>query len=500
VIARHPCDTHDPLLPVSGPTDPAADAAEPEAAASPLPPGTIARHSRPPSHGTIWGVRALFTLATILSVAGVFAIWANRQVLDADNWAHTSTALLQNSAIRTELSDYLVQQLYANIDVSKQLSGALPPRLKPLAGPVAGGLENLAQKAAYEFLGRPRVQAAWLAANRVTAKQFIDIVEGKSKLVLLNGNAVFIDLRPILGQLTQTLGLPASLLASLPPNAARLKVMTSNQISSVQKVVKLVKGLAVILPLIALLLFALAVYLMRTRRRHALFIVGVDLVVGGAIILIVRNLAGHAIINSLVATASVKPAAQAGWSIGTAMLSDIAQSSIIIGLAVALAAGLAGPRRLAVALRKAAAPWLRERRGVAYSVVLAVLLLIVLWGPIPATREPIPVLITIGLVWLGLVAIGRETALEFPDAQTGDTFAAIRRRFSGTRRRGGGRSAAPGPPPIAGGAGPPWHWDPDERLTLLERLGALRESGVLSEAEFAAEKAQLLGDGQDAAN
>jgi hypothetical protein len=475
---------------VTGSTDPAADAPGPEAITPPLPPGVAARGSRPPSHGTVWGGRALFTLATVLSVAGVFAIWANRQVLNADNWANTSTALLQNGAIRTQVSDYLVQQLYANVNVSKTLSGALPPRLKPLAGPVAGGLENLAQKAGYEFLGRPRVQAAWLAANRLTARQFIDIVEGKSKLVRLNGNAVFIDLRPILGQLTQTLGLPPSLLAGLPVNAARLKVMTSNQISSVQSVVKLIKGLAVILPLIALLLFGLAVYLLRTRRRHALFIVGTDLVIGGAVVLIARNLAGHAIVNSLASTASVKPAAQAAWSIGTSMLSDIAQSSIIIGLAVMVAAALAGPRRPALALRKAAAPWLRERRGVVYAVTLAVLLLIVLWGPIPATRMPIPVLIMIALVWVGIEVVGRQAAVEFPDAQIGDTFAMLKRWRSGPGRRGGHGPAAP----IAGAGGPPWNWDPDERLALLERLGALRQAGMLTEAEFASEKTLLLGD------
>lgn len=479
---------------MSGSEEPEAGTPGPEAGSSPLPPKVLAHASTPPTRGVVWCVRVLFTLATILTVAGTFAIWANRQVLDADNWSDTSTALLQNSAIRTELADYLVQQIYANVDVSQALSGALPPRLKPLAGPVSGGLENLAQSAAYNFLGRPRVQAAWSAAQRVTMQQFINIVEGKSKAVTLSGNAVYLDLRPMLGQLAQTLGLPSSLLAKVPPDAGRLKVMTSNQISAVQKVVKVIKGLAVILPLVALLLFALAVYLSRTRRRHALFIVGVDLVIGGAIIIIARNLAGHAIVNSLVKTASVKPAAQATWSIGTAMLSDIAQSAIIIGLAVMLAAALAGPRRLAVAARQAAAPWLRERRGAVYGAALAVILLIVLWGPIPATRQPIPVLILIGLVWLGIEAIRRQAAVEFPDAQIGDTFAAIRRRFN--RPGGGQRPGAPAPP-MAGGSGPPWDLDPDERLALLERLGTLRDAGVLTETEFVAEKARLVGDERD---
>jgi len=493
VIAHHPDRTQDPALAVTGSADTTAEPpGPPEPGEAPTPPtGLPPRTPQAPSRGGIWGIRALLTIATILTVAGVFAIWANRQVLNADNWAKTSTELLQNNAVRTEIAGYLVQELYANVNVSGELSRALPPRLQPLAGPVAGGLENLAERAAFVFLGRPRVQTAWATANKVTAQQFINIVEGNSRVVQVTGKAVFIDLRPILGKLTEALGLPSSLLTKLPPSAARLKVMSANQISSVQTVVKLVKGLALILPLVALLLFALAVYLSRTRRRHALFIVGIDLVIAGAIVIIARNVAGHAIVNSLSSTASVKPAVLAAFSIGTGMLSDIAQSAIIIGLAVLLAASLAGPRRPAVALRRAAAPWLRERRTTTYGVALAVLLLIVLWGPIPATRMLIPVLILVGLVWLGIEVIARQTAVEFPDAQIGDTFAAIKNRFSRGRGSVRGRTPVPGPP-IAGAGGPAWQWDPQERLALLERLAALRGSGALSEAEFAAEKAFLL--------
>jgi hypothetical protein len=36
--------------------------------------------------------------------------------------------------------------------------------------------------------------------------------------------------------------------------------------------------------------------------------------------------------------------------------------------------------------------------------------------------------------------------------------------------------------------------DEDARLTRLERLGTLHEKGILSDAEFAAEKARLLRD------
>jgi hypothetical protein len=434
----------------------------------------------------------MLTLATLLTILGILAVFANRQVLDANNWSSTSTSLLQNPAIRTELSNYLVQQLYANVNISGQLKTALPPKLQPLAGPVAGGLQNLAGKAAYELLGRPEVQAAWKSANRVTAKEFIDIVEGNSKLVLLNGNAVFLDLRPVAADVASQIGLPSSLVNSIPPDAARLKILQSDQIKTVQNAVELLRGLAIILPALALILFVLGVYLSEGRRRHVLLIVGVDGVIAGVIVLIARNVAGHWIVNSLVTTDSVRPAAQAAWSIGTSTLSDIAQSTIVIGLAVMLAAWLLGPSRPATGFRRAVAPWLREHPAMSYTVVLGVLLLIVLWGPITATRQPISVLLLILFVGLGTEVQRRQTAEEFPDAQIGDTWRRIRahlgRRPGSSRRR---RSSTPAPP-IAGGSGSPWSGVPDDRLSRLERLAALWSDGALTEQEFAAEKALLL--------
>jgi hypothetical protein len=436
-------------------------------------------------------IRVLLVVATVLIAFGALAVWANRQVLNANNWADTSTALLQNDAIRTQVADFMVDQVYANVNLAGELQAALPPRLAPLAGPAAGGLRTVAQKAAFEFLGRPRVQEAWQTAQRVTAQQFINIVENKSKAITLSGNAVYIDLRPLMGQLITQLGLPASVAQSLPPGAGRLKVMSSNQISTVQSAVKLVKGLTIILPAVALLLFALCVYLYTSRRRHALFVVGIDLVIAGLIVLVARNVAGNQIVNALASTDAARPAADAVWTIGTRLLSDIGQSIIIVGLAVMVAVSLAGDRRPAVAFRRAAAPWFRERPLATYGIVIAILLLIVLWGPIPATRKPIPVLILFGLVWLGVEALRRQTAVEFPDAQFGDAMSGMRERAANFRV-GRGRGAPPPAAPIAGGAGPPILGSQEERLSRLERLAALRDAGALTDAEFASEKAILM--------
>src|SRR4051812_2519710 len=96
------------------------------------PPPPAAGH---PARGHRLAVRALLCGATILAVLSIFAVWANRQLLDADNWADTSAAMLNNDEIRTQVSTYLVDEVYANADVSGQIASALPRRLKPLAGP-----------------------------------------------------------------------------------------------------------------------------------------------------------------------------------------------------------------------------------------------------------------------------------------------------------------------------------------------------------------------------
>ena len=61
----------------------------------------------------------------------IFAVWANRQLFNPENWSNTSTQLLQNKAVRNATANYLVDQLYANVDVAGEIKAKLPPQLQP---------------------------------------------------------------------------------------------------------------------------------------------------------------------------------------------------------------------------------------------------------------------------------------------------------------------------------------------------------------------------------
>src|SRR6478735_5078021 len=66
--------------------------------------------------GAMIAARVLLALATLLTVVAIVALWVNRQALDTNDWTRTSTRLLQDARIRSALSTYIVDQLYANVD------------------------------------------------------------------------------------------------------------------------------------------------------------------------------------------------------------------------------------------------------------------------------------------------------------------------------------------------------------------------------------------------
>jgi hypothetical protein len=362
-------------------------------------------------------VRSLIGVATVLGIVAIFAVWANRQLLDTGYWTSTNTKLIESPPIREAVSGYLTEQLYANVDVAGELGKELPSELKPLAAPAAGALKDVVQKGINLLLERPRVQELWSKANQVTHAQFVRLIENKGSVIKLpGGGAVVLDLRPMLGEVAEKVGAPASISEKIPANVAQLKIVTSKQLGTMQDAVNLLRSLALILPLLVVAMFALAVYLARGRRRQTLTEVGAAFVGAGLAVIVVRGIAGSKVVDSLATTEAVRPAAQAAWSIGTSVLANVAWSTVFIGVVVILAAMLAGPTRIATSLRHLMAPYMRDRPDVTFGALGLLLLLLFAWGPIEATKSLTGILIIIVLAVFGTETLRRQTALEFPDA------------------------------------------------------------------------------------
>ncbi len=371
----------------------------------------------------------MFTLIVIASVIGflaVFAIWANRQLLETDTWVDTSTKLLEDDEIRTQVSYFMVDALYANVDVQAELQQALPPRLQPLAGPASAGLRELTLRLADQALQRPRVQQLWEDANRVMHEQLIDVVEHDSS------EDVKLDIGQIVTQLGDQLGVDVA--GRIPPGTAEIEVLPNDKLSSIQKAVKVLRGIAIVLTILALALFGLAIYLAQGWRREALRTVGFAFIVVGILVLVVRKLAGDAVESSLGSTESVQPAIADTWSIGTSLLSAQGGAMIFYGLFIVIGAWLSGPMGFARSARRAITPIL-ERRVIAYSALGLLLLLLFLWSPTPGFQRLPTALLLILLSVVGLEFLRQRALTDFPNEtwETGTArwSAAVRSRFGG---------------------------------------------------------------------
>jgi hypothetical protein len=434
-------------------------------------------------------VRILVVAASIFAFLAIFTAWLDRQLLDTDEWVETSGEMLEERVISDAVADYAVDQLFTKVNIAKTLDKRLPEDLKPLSGPISGGARELGNRAAEQALQSPRVQGLWRDANRVAHSQLVAILEGDTDTVSTREGRVVLDLRPIVLQLAQRIGVERQAEERLPQNIAELEIADAKQLETARTVTRALNGLAWLFSIGTLVLFALAAYLAKGRRWMVVLGYGLGLIGAGLAAIALRGVAKGLLVDSLAKTEAARPPAEAAWEIGTSLLSSIASSVIVFGVLFTIASFLASPASGAVTIRHALAPTMRERPGVAWGVfAAATFLALILWPP-DDTRQLILTLALIALAGAGLEGLSRKTRNEFPGARRGDWFVQMRQRARRASAEAGRRIGSA----MRELTDDDRHPD-DALLDRLERLGELKERGVLSATEFREQKKRLIGE------
>jgi len=360
------------------------------------------------------GIWVLVVVATVLALVAILTTWVKRQMLDNAAWNQATTQVIEDPQVQTALADYTVNQIYSNINVAKALEQRLPPRLDPLAPTLAGALQQPAVQGVKLALQRPRIQALFIRVSGVAHQKLVNVLEDKTGYGISTGNGVVtLNLHELVVEIGTELGISSSTLAKLPGTAGTVTLMKSNQLSAAQTGVQAVRSLSVWLLVGVFVLYGIAIWLARGARRATLRNAGIGLALVGLITLVLRNLLGNYITTSL-ATPGYQPATHRLWLIGTSILGQIGQATLLYGLIAALGAVFAGPTAPAVWLRQRLAPILNERQGIVWGGVGFIYLLLILWGGTHALRVWWGILLLAGLIAIGVVALRRQTLREFP--------------------------------------------------------------------------------------
>jgi hypothetical protein len=368
------------------------------------------------SRGRIVAARSLLVLGVILTLVSILSTYVKREALDEGRFRQTSQELIANPEIQQQVAATLVDELYANVDVSQELTDKLPSNLQGLAAPIAGISRELVDRGAQELITRPRVQSTFVDVSSIAQQQLVKVLHGDTQAVSTTDGNVVLDLRPLVLKLGDRFGFVKNLADKIPQDAAQVTILKSSDLKLAQDVTHWLEQIANFIWIFALACWVGAIWLARGRRRQEVRSLGIGLFVVGVLVLVSRWLAGNYIVDHVVQSDTVRPAVNEAWNIITDSLAAAGWVVLIGGLLVAAGAWLVGPGERATAVRAPLTP-LMQRAEIAWGgFVLGMALLI--WAlPIQVFRT------TVILVVMG--AIGFEVLRRQVLREAGSTEAAV---------------------------------------------------------------------------
>ena len=402
--------------------------------------GTAERASR----GRMIAAWILVVLALIVTVLAVIAGYVRYQALDTPTMRKTAEEMIADPVIRDQIAATLVDELYANVDVEAQLQERLPEQQKALSGVIAGALRGLADNLAVRLLERPRVQQVWVESVDRAHRNLVDVLNDDTTTVSTEGGYLVLNLQPLVVQIGEEVAILGRVGQRLPEDMGRIRIMKADDLETAQELTQLFDQVARVIVFVPLILLGIALWLARGRRRAVLRAAALGLIGVGLLVLVVREVGGRYVVDNLVDSDSVRPAAQASWDIFTNLLADGAWT--VIGLAVVALVGvwLSGPSRSATAVRRDLAPF-AVRPDIAFGTVAVLYLLVLLWGPTAQTHRLPFVVVTALLLGFGVEAIRRQILREHPEARGADLSESARALFGRSRGSSGGPSKTPPP-------------------------------------------------------
>jgi hypothetical protein len=357
----------------------------------------------------------LLVLACILAVTSVMTVFVRNQLLNTDAYLKTVAPLASNPAIQTQIAKKVSTNLIANTDVQQRIKNALPPKAGFLAAPIASGMSTVVDRATLKIVQSSQFETVWVAANRAAHKQLVNVLTGQQQGSVSSSNGrVTIDLSQVEVRAKQALDQRGITIFDKVPAVKGLNyvLFESKDLAKIQRLIKLLNKVAVVLPIITLLLFAAAVILARNRRR-GLVRAAVGLAVSMAFILVALAVARNHYLSSLNPSQSVA-ANSAVIAIVTNSLRAAVRIILIIAAVVALIgviAGIPALRRWVGGHQRPAflvdSPFVRfvaaHRKGLQWTVLVIGLAVLVLWNN-PTSLVAVIVVI-IALIFVAVVGL-----------------------------------------------------------------------------------------------
>ncbi|MCU1456007.1 MAG: integral rane protein [Actinomycetia bacterium] len=324
----------------------------PTAPADPEPPPRV---PAPRAHRLRGAIAVLLIVVASLTAPFAFvAVWTHRTIYSDDGYVDAVTPLARQQSIQ----DAVAQKVSSFVEsylTSADVASKLPSALQPATAVGRRALEALVGKETVAALQSEAFQSFWKRANRAIHDQVVKWMtdNGTDIRFRIQGDKVQIDLTPVVQQVEARLaksGIPIVSDVKLRGLKPTYTIFQGSVASSVQRGLRALNTLAVVLPPFALVAYAAAVAC-ATRRRNTLMWSGLGFALGTAAGLLAMWI-GHQYFLDVVRGSGISTAAASdAYRILLRGLRLQLWIGFAIGVVIALGARIAGATRPATRLR-----------------------------------------------------------------------------------------------------------------------------------------------------
>ena len=307
----------------------------------------------------------LIVVGCVLAPLSVAAVWTRNQVTNTDRYVATVAPLADDPAIQNAIADQITTQVFNYIDVQgltnqavdalaeRGLTPVLADQLRALSVPIANGVQSFTRSQVGRVVESDAFTDAWVQANRVAHAELVAALTGEGGgAVTVENDTVSVNMAAFIETVKQRLVESGfSVAARIPEVDASFVLFQSEDITRARSGFNLLNTLGVWLPVIAIVLLVLGVYVARDHRRAT---VGAALGVAISMVVLALGLAVFRSIYLDAVPASVLPhdAAATLYDTIVRFLRLGIRTVFVLALVVAAGAFLSGQSVTAVRTRE----------------------------------------------------------------------------------------------------------------------------------------------------
>ncbi|MDX2935432.1 hypothetical protein [Streptomyces ipomoeae] len=313
------------------------------------------------------GSSVLLLLALVLAPLAVVAAWVQDTVSDTDRYVETVAPLASEPAVQEVVINRFTDRVVANVDVAgvtdslvKALQDAgAPPRVvegaESLEGPLRNAVRTVVDRTITQVITSDAFQQVWEGANRRSHAAVVNMLTGdREGAVRAEGDTVQLDIGEVVDEVRERLvdaGFDKA--AAIPDTDRTITLFQTEELGKAQDAMRLLDILGTWLPVLTVVLAALAVW---TNPAHRVMLMitatGVGLMM--VVLLVALAVVRRVYLDSVPPDALPTDAAAAIYDTFVRFLRDSTRTLLVVAVITALVAYLYGPGRPARAVRTAA--------------------------------------------------------------------------------------------------------------------------------------------------